>query len=359
MLSTDRRIFEEGSAVRTRMIEYGEIVDRLTILVFGTRKPFQENLSPKVSVVGVPGKNPFGVWKAIKKEAHRAPYTLITAMDPFEIGFLGLRAGRQLGIPVELQVHTDIFSRHFANESYRRVFQQWLSRITLPKASCIRVASERIAADLARNSVNRLITILPISVDSTAIANHEISTDLHARHPEFSKIVLSLSRLSPEKNITGIIRAFKSVSLNIPNAGLVIVGDGPEQPVLRKLVLELGLGASVVFESWTRDPYSYMKTADVFVSNSLYEGYGMSVVEAAIVGKPIVTTPVGVVGYELDSESVEVVDFGDDRALAAGLIRALSPSRKQPRFAKQLFSKEQYLGGLKSAWQTCSISITK
>lgn len=353
MLATDRRVFEEGSGVRSRMVDYGTIVDELTILVFGAQKPIQENLSPNVSVVGIVGKNPFRIWSAIKTKAQEGTYDLITAMDPFEVGFFALRIGKKLGLPVELQIHTDIFSRHFANESYRRVFQQILSRFTLPKASCIRVASERIGADLRAGGISVPFRVLPISVDAVAIANHEISTDLHAHYPEFSKIVLSLSRLSPEKNIAGIIRAFKTVSLNVPNAGLVIVGSGTEEPALRTLVRQIGLGASVIFDSWTKDPYSYMKTADVFVSNSLYEGYGMSIIEAAILGKPIVSTAVGVIGYEIAADSVEVVPFNDDQALAGGLIRALGATPKKPVFTKPLSSKQEYLQGLQSAWKAC------
>lgn len=355
MLSTDKRIFEEGSAVSVRMKDYGEIVDQLTILVFGAKKELFTHISPKVSVIGVRGKNPLTIWKTIKATATPSAFDLVTAMDPFEVGYFGVRIARKLGIPLELQVHTDIFSQHFGNESYRRIFQQFLASRTLPKASCIRVASERIKQVLVEKDIVVPIKVLPIAVDAVAIANHEITTDLHALHPEFSKIVLSLSRLSPEKNISGIIRAFAQVAAQVPNAGLIIAGDGPDEPVLKKLATSLGLGASVVFKPWTHDPYSYMKTADVFVSNSLYEGYGMSIVEAAIMGKPIVSTDVGVVGYELDSKSIEVVPFADDRALTEALVGALRSNPKRPQFTKSLMSKEEYLENLETAWRSCNV----
>ncbi len=355
MLSTDRRMFEEGSAVSVRMKEYGSIVEKLTILVFGAEKELFTHVASNVAIIGVRGKNPFSIWKIIQATASSGSFNLVTAMDPFEVGFFGLRIGKKLGIPVELQIHTDIFSKHFANESFRRIFQQFLAGFTLPRASCVRVASERIAASLQDRKIAIPIKVLPIAVDASAIANHELTTDLHARYPEFSKIVLSLSRLSPEKNIAGIIRAFRQVSQKVPNVGLVIVGDGREEPVLKKLAATHGLGASVVFESWTADSYSYMKTADVFVSNSLYEGYGMSIVEAAIMGKPIVSTPVGVVGYELDAASVEVVPFEDDATVAEAIARALGSNPKIPKFTKPLLSKAAYLNSLQRAWQTCGV----
>jgi 1,2-diacylglycerol 3-alpha-glucosyltransferase len=77
---------------------------------------------------------------------------------------------------------------------------------------------------------------------------------------------------------------------------LIIVGSGPRLASLRALATKLGISGSVAFESWVDQPTiaSYYKTADLFLNTSLFEGYGMTLVEARAAGCPIVSTDVGV-----------------------------------------------------------------
>ena len=104
------------------------------------------------------------------------------------------------------------------------------------------------------------------------------------------------SRLEVEKNIDLAIKAFKEVVQKIPKAGLIIVGKGSEQGRLEALCLRLSLKQSVVFEPWAdkQTLASYYKTADLFLNTSLFEGYGMTFVEAKAAGCKIVSTDVGI-----------------------------------------------------------------
>ena len=117
------------------------------------------------------------------------------------------------------------------------------------------------------------------------------------------------TRLTREKNISLAIKVVADLVRNSGNSassestnsgiGLVVVGDGPEKKSLVALVDKLWTNknvVNVVFEPW-QDPetlFSYYKTADLFLSTSWYEGYGLSIAEAASASLPIVATDAGI-----------------------------------------------------------------
>ena len=103
--------------------------------------------------------------------------------------------------------------------------------------------------------------------------------------------MLVVSRLEAEKNVGLAIRAFADQAPK--SACLIIVGDGSERTKLERLVQELGFSGRIFFEGG-EDPKKYYKLASMFLSTSLYEGYGMTVIEALASGIPVLSTDVGI-----------------------------------------------------------------
>jgi glycosyltransferase involved in cell wall biosynthesis len=130
-------------------------------------------------------------------------------------------------------------------------------------------------------------------IDVDRLCQAPVQSDLRQKYPQFSHHVLMASRLTWEKNIVSAIRAWPEVLKLYPQAGLIVVGQGPEEGKLKQLVLDLDLTKSVSFESWTEDLPSYYKTATLFLNTSWYEGYGRTIAEALICGCPVVSTEVG------------------------------------------------------------------
>ena len=110
--------------------------------------------------------------------------------------------------------------------------------------------------------------------------------------------------------------AFKDIIRTHPRVGLVILGDGFEKHMLGQIVSNNGLHGNVVFAGWSDDIVSYYKTADLFLLTSDYEGYGMTLIEAAAAGCPIVTTDVGAVGEIITKDNALVCPVGDKECLA-------------------------------------------
>jgi len=173
------------------------------------------------------------------------------------------------------------------------------------QADSIRVVSNRIKTYLESIGIDpHKITVRPIVVDTEWIKNAPITVDLRQKYPQFEKIVLMASRLEAEKNIDLAIKAFKEMVNKIPKAGLIIVGRGSQVSILKSQVSNLKLDSHVIFEDWAdkQTLASYYKTADLFLNTSLFEGYGMTLVEAKAAGCKVVSTDVGVareVGVEV------------------------------------------------------------
>lgn len=107
-------------------------------------------------------------------------------------------------------------------------------------------------------------------------------------------LVVAAGRLTSAKRFDVLIRAVHALRVELPEVRLVIVGEGPERPVLERLVAELGVGSAVELTGWaTRDELlDWYRRAWVVASASVSEGWGMTLTEAAAVGTPAVATDI-------------------------------------------------------------------
>lgn len=109
--------------------------------------------------------------------------------------------------------------------------------------------------------------------------------------PDQSKHVLSVSKLSPRKRIGDLLRAWADVEDEHPNATLTIAGSGPLESELHSLHDRLDL-QTVTFEGFVSETrkHELLQDAGVFAAPTLYEGFGLSVLEAMASGCAVVTT---------------------------------------------------------------------
>jgi CDP-glycerol glycerophosphotransferase (TagB/SpsB family)/glycosyltransferase involved in cell wall biosynthesis len=129
---------------------------------------------------------------------------------------------------------------------------------------------------------------------------------------------IAVGRLSDEKNHARLIRAFALVHEGNPSCRLVIVGNGPLQDSLQKLVDNLGLSDAVFLTGHQANPYSIMAASDCFVLSSNYEGQPMVILEAMVAGLPVVTVSFGSVEDALPPGFGLITDSTDE-ALAEGM----------------------------------------
>lgn len=311
MISTDQLIFNEKSPVRARMLEYSKKYKELHIIVFSTKRIEPIVISDNCMVYStrsfirpnyVSDAQKIGK-KIIKKIDNQTPL-LVSCQNPFETGLVGkCLANLRLNSELLLQIHTDLYSPYFCSlkiglrHSILNRINLFISNFTLQHAQVIQVVSKKIADSLVQRGVDfDKIIVKPIFVDVGHIKNTAPSFDLRSKYPNFKKIVLMVSRLEPEKNVSLAIDAIKLVNDKIPGVGLVVVGSGGLLASLKNRANRLKIGHMVEFVGSQTDTISYYKGCDVFLVTSWYEGYGMVLKEAYSAGCKIVSTDVGIAG---------------------------------------------------------------
>lgn len=110
-----------------------------------------------------------------------------------------------------------------------------------------------------------------------------------------SKIYINIGRFSPEKGQERLIDAFYKLWQKDNSIHLIIMGGYSKDGVYSKLktkVEELGLADNVILLLAVSNPYPIIKACDGFILSSLYEGFGLVLAEADILGLPIVSTDI-------------------------------------------------------------------
>lgn len=155
-------------------------------------------------------------------------------------------------------------------------------------------------------------------------------------------IILSVGRLSKEKGGEYLLRAFSLIKGKTA-AKLVMIGQGREEQNLKQLSIQLGIDKDLVFLGYRTNPYKYMKASTVFVLPSLYEGFGLALIEAMVCGTPVISTR----SYEGIENIVEhektglLVDVGDAEAMADAMLRLLNDSKLRRNMAAEAVKRTE------------------
>ncbi len=100
--------------------------------------------------------------------------------------------------------------------------------------------------------------------------------------------ILSIGRLTKQKNFFLLISAFKEISQKYPNLKLIILGEGDERKKLEKLIEDLNLSGSVFLEGYKKNIFNYLNNCECYISSSLYEDPGFSLIESGFLNKPVI-----------------------------------------------------------------------
>lgn len=140
-------------------------------------------------------------------------------------------------------------------------------------------------------------------------------------------VILASGRLSPQKDYPSLLRAFAKI-VKARNAELIILGEGPEQSSIERLISELGIESQVKLLGNVDDPFQYYAQADLFILASKWEGFPNVLAEALASGLPVLTTD----GMGASRDIVEpilpnnIVAVGDFEALASRALECLEES---------------------------------
>jgi glycosyltransferase involved in cell wall biosynthesis len=147
-------------------------------------------------------------------------------------------------------------------------------------------------------------------------------------------VVGTVARLERIKGLDHLIEAAKTVAEAIPQAGFLVVGDGPQREDLLSRVRQLGLGERFVFAGLRSDIPQILPALDLFVLPSLSEALGIAAIEALASGVPVVASRVGgVPEVVIHGETGLLVPPGDAGQLAQAVSRVAANPAEARRWA--------------------------
>lgn len=299
---------------------------------------------------------------------------LVTTQTPFDDGLAGVWLKRRHGVALNVQMRSSFLgSPHWMGQRPLlnrglNLLGQWVAA----RADTIRVVSrgeqQRLGHRFPRLK-RKLVYLSPMIDRATfegAVGAEEravAEAALRRRGLGHAPFFLFVGRLSPEKNVATLLRAFARASEQGPEAALVLAGDGPLRGRLEGQARALGVEARVVWLGAIRPDAlrPWFASATAVLLPSLYEGFGRVIVESYLQGTPVVVTPF-VSAHELvrDGETGLIApDFDDADWLGARMIDLLrhpERARAMGRLGKahveaSLLPEEEYLDRLVGIWR--------
>ena len=299
-------------------VQEGYDVDLVLLSAHGS---LLDLLPPKVRVVDLEAARIRSALVPLVRYLRQSgPFAMQASMWPVTILAIAAKAIAGSSARVVVSEHSTLSNQY----GRRGRFHSFLLRTSLrwfyPKADARIVVSHDAADDLARLSgLDRgTIEVIYNPVPSRASASTPPELDALWQAPEGR--ILSVGRMSPEKNHALLLEAFAMLRRQRP-VKLMLLGDGPVREALQRRAAELGVAGDVIFPGFVLDPQPYYATANLFALSSDLEGYPLVLVEALRTGLPVVSTDCRSGPREIlaDGKYGRLVSCGDATALAEAL----------------------------------------
>lgn len=276
---------------------------------------------------------------------------------------------RQMGIPVITSFHNTSMATHTGlNRPVLKQMRDLYSTVSLGYAfqhsDLITGCSQAVLKSLVPSSVSPEkqralyygVKIPPIpGEDERRALRREL--DL----PEDTPIVIHVGSFKEQKNHMGLIRIFGMVVSRVPEAKLLLLGDGLLRPAVEQKVAEMDLQNSVRFLGIRQDATALMGKSDLFLFPSFHEGLPVVALEAGVSGLPIVGSDIpGTDEATEPGETAFLHPVSDEDAMADSAVRILTDKSLAERMgraarerASALFSIDVSVRNLLQLYDEC------
>ena len=326
ILTLEKKLREQGHNVYVFTITHPDADDKNSPYVYRMASlPFVFLKDHRVGVV---------YSKKAVKQMKKLKLDLILTQTEFSIGIFGRIVAHKLDIPIVHTYHT-VYEDYMHYISKGIEFSPKIAR-KYSKSFCNHVSgvvapTKKTEKLLRSYGVTKPIRIIPTGIDFTPFnpVNYSTNEITHLKEvfnvPLDSPIVLFVGRVAQEKSIDVVIKAMPKVLEKIPNAKLVIVGDGPSRLEMEELAHTLGIRDSVIFtgmQPWNTIGRMY-QLGDIFVSASVTETQGLTFAEAMAAALPVLAmedeSVAGLLRHEYNG-----LFFHNTDELSDAIIRVLS-----------------------------------
>jgi 1,2-diacylglycerol 3-alpha-glucosyltransferase len=219
---------------------------------------------------------------------------IIHSHTPFSLGSVAIVASHRHRLPHFHTFHGYLTGyRHYLPRLIRppKKTVEGFSALFCNRCTTVLTPSSPMKEELLRYGVHRLIHVLPFGVKLAAFEQEPVWDPRGALGiPDNAPLFLCSGRLAQEKNLSFLLRAFAEIHKKIPQAILVLTGDGPARETLKHQAKELGLEDAVVFTGFLdyAELVDLYRAVDLFLFASKTETQGLVLVEAMAGGTPVV-----------------------------------------------------------------------
>ena len=312
--------------------------------------PWKDALVGELTAAGVPvhcvgaAGTRAGWVRALAALAQSGRYDLIHTHSP--VPALALRALPRRSRPQIVHTEHNVWQRY-------RPPTRIANRLTYARNEAVLAVSNGVAESARRPWWTRprrfpAVTVLHHGIDRAAACR---GVDARAegrrrlRLPAAAPVVGAVANFTPKKDHATLLRAIAALIADRPGLRLVLVGAGPLEDTLRRLVSERGLSHVVTFAGARDDVAQLMPAFDVFVLSSLHEGLPIALLEAMASGVAPVATAVGGVPEVIgDREHGLLVSPADPAALASALADVLDDTALRQRLAEAAVRRTDAFG---------------
>jgi glycogen(starch) synthase len=251
-------------------------------------------------------------------------------------------------IPLVATIHATEYGRHQGhlpgpmNKLIHQI-EWWLTFESVRTICCSQYMMEQISSifDLPPDKVD----VIPNGIDSESF-KRDVSVDLYRKQyvKPGDKLVFFVGRLVYEKGVQTVIEAMTLILNKIPNVTFVVAGSGPHMNQLKSLVDVFNLEDKVKFTGHidTDMLSAFYKSADLTVVPSLYEPFGMVVLESMAMGTPTIVADTGGLSEIVVHEETGLkFEPGNPESLADAMLRILTDKELAERLTSDA---KAYLG---------------
>jgi len=250
----------------------------------------------------------------------------------FHGNLVGRLAGARAGVPV-------VIAGHRVAEREKR-WHLWLDRWTRQMVTHHVCVSQGVSQYLQRELrvPAEQMTVIPNGVEIVPASVSGLSLREEFRFAEDAPVVLAVGRLVPQKGFLDLLESFRIVLEQVPEARLLIAGEGPQRPQLEEKIGEYGLIGKIVLAGRRLDVPGIMRESTVLAVSSRWEGMPNVILEAMAHQLPVVTTNVEGVSDLIEHQvNGMVVSLGDRKGLGESIIRILAEAPLRRSLAERAY----------------------
>lgn len=269
-------------------------------------------------------------------------FDVLHIQTPFVAHYLGISLAKELKLPVVESYHTffEEYLYHYIPFLPRSLMRWVARRFTVSQCNAVShvISPSRAMRDALLNyGVAAPISILPTGLQASQFRQGDGARFRNAYGIESTRpVALYIGRVAHEKNIDFLLRVFQHTLKQLPEALLLIVGEGPAVPHLQKLAQQLGIDQATRFvgyldrDTQLLDCYS---AGDVFVFASRTETQGLVLLEAMAQGTPVLSTIYMGTRDILEGAEGAVIAHENEQQFSNELSRLLTNPQKRTQLA--------------------------